>query len=225
MKLYDDARAKFAKEPAKAKEMATNPLGPVPKGADTPDAAAWTVGRQRAAESRRDVDEAREFGERPGLCPAVCETCEMHPRLELLQHTTRRHFLQTRTRSASEASALVGTRRWRSRRRASHSDLMNPLAPRKPHFAGKAKRVIYLHMSGAPPHLDLFDYKPELVKRDGEGLPGRVPEGQAVRVHHRRAEAARHAAAVRAARQGRRLDVGRDRRCTRSPTTCASSGR
>ncbi len=46
-----------------------------------------------------------------------------------------------------------------------------PLAPRAPHFAPKAKRVIYLHMSGAPPHLDLLDYKPELVRHDGENCP------------------------------------------------------
>ena len=37
--------------------------------------------------------------------------------------------------------------------------------------AGKAKNVIYLHMAGSPPHLDLFDYKPELVRRNGEPCP------------------------------------------------------
>jgi len=47
----------------------------------------------------------------------------------------------------------------------------NPLAIREPHFAPKAKSVIYLHMAGSPPVLDLFDYKPELVKRDGELCP------------------------------------------------------
>src|SRR5207247_2379256 len=35
----------------------------------------------------------------------------------------------------------------------------NPLAPRQPHFAPKAKRVIFLFMAGAPSHLELFDYK------------------------------------------------------------------
>jgi hypothetical protein len=40
----------------------------------------------------------------------------------------------------------------------------NPLAPRKPHFEPKAKRVIYLFQAGAPSHLELFDYKPELAK-------------------------------------------------------------
>ncbi|HEY1189301.1 MAG TPA: PSD1 and planctomycete cytochrome C domain-containing protein [Gemmata sp.] len=43
VKLHDDARAKFAKEPAKAAQLATNPLGPLPKGVDAGEAAAWTV--------------------------------------------------------------------------------------------------------------------------------------------------------------------------------------
>jgi hypothetical protein len=40
------------------------------------------------------------------------------------------------------------------------------------------KRVIYLHMSGGPPHLDLFDYKPELVKRDGQLAPDDFIKGR-----------------------------------------------
>src|SRR5438132_9929289 len=43
----------------------------------------------------------------------------------------------------------------------------NPMAPKKPHFQGKAKNVIYLFMAGAPSHLELFDYKPQLAKFDG----------------------------------------------------------
>lgn len=54
----------------------------------------------------------------------------------------------------------------------------NPLAPKHPRHAAKAKRVIYLHMSGAPPHLDLFDYKPELVKRDGQNCPDSELKGR-----------------------------------------------
>ncbi|MES2598231.1 MAG: DUF1501 domain-containing protein [Verrucomicrobiota bacterium] len=54
----------------------------------------------------------------------------------------------------------------------------NPLAPRQAPAAAKAKRVIYLHMSGAPPHLDLFDYKPELVKRSGQDCPDSVLKGR-----------------------------------------------
>ena len=47
----------------------------------------------------------------------------------------------------------------------------NPLAPRKPHYTGKAKRVIYLFQAGAPSHLELFDNKPELSKRNGQLPP------------------------------------------------------
>ncbi len=51
---------------------------------------------------------------------------------------------------------------------------LHPLAPKKPHHAPKAKRVIYLHMIGAPSHLDLFDHKPELQKRDGQECPAEL---------------------------------------------------
>jgi uncharacterized protein (DUF1501 family) len=54
----------------------------------------------------------------------------------------------------------------------------NPLAPRAPHFAPKAKRVIHLFMAGAPSHLDLFDYKPALAKLEGKPLPESVIAGQ-----------------------------------------------
>jgi hypothetical protein len=47
-----------------------------------------------------------------------------------------------------------------------------PLAPRPPHFPAKAKQVLAIFCSGAVSHLDTFDYKPELVKRHGQPLPG-----------------------------------------------------
>lgn len=47
-----------------------------------------------------------------------------------------------------------------------------PNAPRGPHFAPKAKRVLVIFCSGAVSHVDTFDYKPELVKRDGQPMPG-----------------------------------------------------
>jgi hypothetical protein len=50
----------------------------------------------------------------------------------------------------------------------------------KPHFAPKAKRVIYLHQSGAPSQLELFDYKPTLEKMFGQDLPDSVRKGQRV---------------------------------------------
>ena len=53
----------------------------------------------------------------------------------------------------------------------------NPLAPKQPHFAAKAKRVIYLFQAGAPSHLELFDYKPELAKWDGKLPPAELLQG------------------------------------------------
>ncbi|MDP3073413.1 MAG: DUF1501 domain-containing protein [Opitutaceae bacterium] len=50
----------------------------------------------------------------------------------------------------------------------------NPLAPRTPHYAPKAKRVIYMFQAGAPSHLELFDHKPELAKRDGQLPPAEL---------------------------------------------------
>jgi hypothetical protein len=47
-----------------------------------------------------------------------------------------------------------------------------PLAARPPHFAAKAKRVLHIFCSGACSHLDTWDYKPELIKRHGQPLPG-----------------------------------------------------
>jgi hypothetical protein len=54
----------------------------------------------------------------------------------------------------------------------------NPLPPRRPHFPGKAKRVIHLFMTGAPSQLELFDYKPELARLEGRPLPPSVIGGQ-----------------------------------------------
>src|SRR5262245_56722164 len=47
-----------------------------------------------------------------------------------------------------------------------------PLAPRPPHFAAKAKRVLLIFCSGAISHIDTFDHKPELFKRHGQPMPG-----------------------------------------------------
>ncbi len=47
----------------------------------------------------------------------------------------------------------------------------DPLAPKKPHFPGKAKNVIFMFMEGAPSQLDLFDPKPALEKMHGQPLP------------------------------------------------------
>lgn len=57
-------------------------------------------------------------------------------------------------------------------------DAKNPLKARVPHFAAKAKSVIYLHMAGAPSQLELFDYKPALQKLHGKDCPPSLLEGK-----------------------------------------------
>ena len=47
------------------------------------------------------------------------------------------------------------------------AELPDPLAPKVPPYAARAKRVVFLFMAGAPSHLELFDYKPQLAKYDG----------------------------------------------------------
>src|SRR5580698_1597491 len=53
----------------------------------------------------------------------------------------------------------------------------DPLAPKSPHFAPKAKHVIFLFMAGAPSHLELFDNKPQLAKFDGTLPPPELLKG------------------------------------------------
>jgi hypothetical protein len=55
---------------------------------------------------------------------------------------------------------------------------VSPHAVRPPHFAPRAKRVIYLHMVGAPSQLDLFDHKPALEKYDGKPCPDEFIRGK-----------------------------------------------
>jgi uncharacterized protein (DUF1501 family) len=53
----------------------------------------------------------------------------------------------------------------------------DPLAPKPPQFPAKAKHIIYLFMAGAPSHLELFDYKPQLAKFDGTLPPADLLKG------------------------------------------------
>lgn len=89
-----------------------------------------------------------------------------------LQHRTRRTFLANGGLSlgAVALAQLQGTAT------AAPSD--NPLATKAPHFPGKAKRVIYLHMTGSPPNLDLYDYKPKLIELDGQEAPASFIQGK-----------------------------------------------
>jgi hypothetical protein len=96
----------------------------------------------------------------------------MTSRLHAALSITRRHFL----RDCPLALGGVACALLSEGKAAPKAD--NPFAPRPPHFAPKAKSVIFLHMAGSPPHLDLFDYKPELVKRNGQDCPESFLKGR-----------------------------------------------
>jgi hypothetical protein len=103
--------------------------------------------------------------------------------------TRQRQLLLTRRQFFGRTAAGIGT--------AALASLLNPslfagapalAAPaasyqgmlKALHFAPKAKRVIYLFMSGGPSHIDLFDYKPTLQKFHGKELPAAVRNGQRI---------------------------------------------
>ncbi|MCU1274117.1 MAG: hypothetical protein JWO48_1548 [Bryobacterales bacterium] len=54
------------------------------------------------------------------------------------------------------------------------AETRDPMAPRKPHFSARAKRVIFLNMSGGPSQLELFDFKPKLIELHGKPIPKSV---------------------------------------------------
>jgi len=91
---------------------------------------------------------------------------------ERVKAITRRHFLGRTTKSFGVA-ALAGLLN-DGMFNTSASATQNALFEMGTHFAPKAKRIIYLHMAGSPPHHDLFDYKPLLNERNGEVAPAEV---------------------------------------------------
>ena len=101
----------------------------------------------------------------------------MDPRIARVRNLTRRHFFR-QSQAGLGAIALSTLLAKDAPASPDGSGVVNPLAPKPPQFAAKATRVIYLHLTGSPPHLDLFDYKPELVKHDGEACPDSFLKGK-----------------------------------------------
>lgn len=100
--------------------------------------------------------------------------------LEQLKNISRRHFLWES--AAGLGAAALGTflagcdaRNAVPKNLATATD---PMLPKPSHFPGKAKRVIYLHMAGAPSQLELFDFKPELQKLHNQLCPPSLLEGK-----------------------------------------------
>lgn len=96
---------------------------------------------------------------------------------EKIEFVTRRHFLKECGFAFGSLAlgSLVGCSKPTPNNSLSE---LNPLLPRAPHFPGKAKAVIYLHMAGAPSQLELFDFKPELAKMNGQNCPPSLLEGK-----------------------------------------------
>src|SRR5579859_3998189 len=101
----------------------------------------------------------------------------MHASQEHLLNITRRHFFRDCGVGVGKI-ALASLMANAVSSRAENSPSPNPLAPKKPHFAPKAKAVIHLFMAGAPSQLDLFDYKPTLAKYEGKPIPPEIIKGQ-----------------------------------------------
>ena len=93
-----------------------------------------------------------------------------------LQHfqTRRQFFGQSATGIGTAALASLFNPRLFA---AGPQDLQSGGLPSIPHFTPTAKRVIFLHQSGAPAQMELFDYKPKLVEMAGTELPASVRLG------------------------------------------------
>lgn len=102
---------------------------------------------------------------------------------EFLKAMTRRHFFRQAGFGISAAALSTLLNRYAmasDSRSLSQQGIVpaNPLAPRPPHFAPKAKSVIYLFMAGAPSQVDLLDFKPKLQELDGQHVPEELLKGE-----------------------------------------------
>lgn len=86
-----------------------------------------------------------------------------------LSPLSRREWLRT-TGCGFGYVALAGLAAEAAAKEATSQAAINPLLPKAPHFAPRAKRVIFLYMRGAPSHVDTFDYKPKLAEGAGKSV-------------------------------------------------------
>jgi len=102
---------------------------------------------------------------------------EREYKTEQLRGVTRRTFFSQAGLGlgAIALSSLMGSP---AGAQGAQRTIINPMAPKKPGRPGKAKSVIYLDMSGAPPTLDMFDYKPKLVEMNMKDCPESLRKGE-----------------------------------------------
>src|SRR6185503_5395262 len=86
---------------------------------------------------------------------------------------TRRDFLVSTARGVGGVAlaTLLGSDGLLAREPAKEVSVLNPFAPRPPHFAPKAKQCIFIYMEGGVSQLDLFDPKPKLNELNGQSMP------------------------------------------------------
>lgn len=104
----------------------------------------------------------------------------MDPRLEEQLLLSRRQFFGTSgLRLGGAALAVMAAQGARAIERPT-AERMHPGLPALPHFAPKAKAIIYLHMNGGPAQLDTWDYKPKLGEFFDKDLPDSIRNGQRI---------------------------------------------
>src|SRR5688500_17768396 len=123
-------------------------------------------GCERFAESRRRADEELTLQD------------PMYLHLNHLHALTRRQFLSGAGRLSLGAIALQSFIGHAAKALEADRSTANPLGPRPSTFPAKAKAVIYLSMSGAPPQHDLFDWKPELKAHHMKDCPEKFLQGE-----------------------------------------------
>jgi hypothetical protein len=94
-----------------------------------------------------------------------------NPKEQLLDVTRRQFILNLSTSIGALAFSAIGCSGLPGDKKMKTAAAAAPGSLTLPHFAPKAKRVIFLHMAGAPSQLEMFDYKPELHKLDGQDCP------------------------------------------------------
>ncbi len=102
-------------------------------------------------------------------------------RLRRLEEQTRRHFIRNCSLGLGGlalTSLFAGCTSSLSEKQALAEPGNNPMQSKSPHFPGRIKNVVYIHMAGAPSQLELFEHKPELIKLDGKECPPSLMEGK-----------------------------------------------
>jgi Protein of unknown function (DUF1501) len=114
----------------------------------------------------------------PAIGPMPGSSESIPHALESVKLRTRRHFLGTSGMGLGAIYMSIQTDTVRGSDAGAGSATLNPLQEKPSHFAPRAKRIIYLHLTGSPPNLDIYDYKPELVKRTGQDCPDQFIKGK-----------------------------------------------